>query len=117
MPYKGLLERLVSTVKGAQTALLLDSTGEVVVGAGDLGEGPRLIGAYQGIALARAREVDNRYSTGEIHHILCRYAGGNVILRPLKDGYYLVVSLVETANVGLGLHHSAETQERMNAEL
>jgi len=117
MPYQALLEKLVSSVEGAQAALLLDSTGEVVVGAGDLGEGPRLIGAYQGIALARAREVDNRYTTGEIDHILCRYDDGNVILRPLKDGYYLVVSLLSSASVGFGLFRSADTQERMNDAL
>jgi predicted regulator of Ras-like GTPase activity (Roadblock/LC7/MglB family) len=117
MPYLSILERLVGSVEGVQAALLLDANGEVVVLAGERGERQRLIGAYQGIALARARELDGRYATGEISHILCRYSGGHVILRPLKDGYYLVVSLVPSANVGLGLHRSAESQERMNEAL
>jgi predicted regulator of Ras-like GTPase activity (Roadblock/LC7/MglB family) len=117
MPYQSILERLVTSVDGAQGALLLDASGEVVVEAGERGERQRLIGAYQGIALARAREVDGRWETGEISHILCRYSEGHVILRPLKDGYYLVVSLVRSANVGLGLLRSAESQERMNDAL
>jgi predicted regulator of Ras-like GTPase activity (Roadblock/LC7/MglB family) len=117
MPYQSILERLVGSVDGAQGALLLDASGEVVVEAGERGERHRLIGAYQGIALARAREVDGRWETGEIDHILCRYSGGHVILRPLKDGYYLVVSLVPSANVGLGLLRSAESQKRMNEAL
>jgi predicted regulator of Ras-like GTPase activity (Roadblock/LC7/MglB family) len=89
----------------------------VVEAGGERDERQRLIGAYQGIALARARELDGRYATGEIHHVLCRYSGGHVILRPLKDGYYLVVSLSPSANVGLGLFRSAESQERMNEAL
>jgi predicted regulator of Ras-like GTPase activity (Roadblock/LC7/MglB family) len=117
LPYKAILERLVDSVDGVQAALLLDANGEVVVDAGERGERQRLIGAYQGIALARAREVDGRYATGEIQHVLCRYSGGHVILRPLKDGYYLVVSLAPSANVGLGLFRSAESQERMNEAL
>ena len=47
----------------------------------------------------------------------CRYATGQVILCPLKDGYYLVLSLASSANLGQGLHRSAETQRRMNAAL
>jgi hypothetical protein len=38
-------------------------------------------------------------------------------VRPLKDGYYLVVSLGLDADVARGLHHSAAVQERLNAEL
>ena len=117
MPYQALLDRLVGSVDGALGALLLDANGEVVVEAGHRQERHRLIGAYQGLALARARELQDHYSTGEILHILCRYSGGHVIVRPLKDGYYLVVALSATANVGQGVHRSAETQERIDAEL
>jgi predicted regulator of Ras-like GTPase activity (Roadblock/LC7/MglB family) len=115
--FQSLLDTLVGSVSGAQGALLLDANGEVVVEAGDSHERHRLIGAYQGIALARARELGDRYSTGQIRHILCRYSGGHVILRPLKEGYFLLVSLSPAANVGQGLHRSAWVQEQMNAEL
>ena len=117
MPYQALLDTLVRSVDGAQSALLLDGNGELVVEAGDRDERHRLIGAYQGIALAQARQLEERYATGEIRHILWRYAGGHVILRPLRDGYYLLLSLSPDANVGQCLHRSAETQERLNAEL
>lgn len=117
MPYQSLLDRLVQGVDGAQCALLLDSEGEVVVEAGAGGERHRLIGAYQGIALTRVRDTGERYDSGPIDHILCRYFFGHVILRPLKDGYYLVMSMAPDANVGQGLFHSAEARDRMNAEL
>lgn len=117
MSLQSLLDTLVGSVSGAEGALVLDANGEVVVEAGDGRERHRLIGAYQGIALARARELGARYATGEIRHILWRYSGGHVILRPLRDGYFLVVSLSPSGNVGQGLHRSASVQERMNAEL
>ena len=40
-----------------------------------------------------------------------------MILRPLKDGYYLVLSLPDHGRVGLGVHESARAQERLNREL
>ena len=117
MPYQRLLDRLVRSVAGAQGALLLDATGEVVVEAGDGHERHRLIGAYQGIALSKARALAHRHSAGEISHVVCRYSDGSVILQPLKDGYYLILSLGPEANVGQGLHRSADMRQRMNSEL
>ena len=117
MPYQKLLDALVRSVDGAEGALLLDANGELVVESGERHERHRLIGAYQGIALARARDVKDRYATGELRYIVCRYTDGHVILRPLRDGYYLVVALAASANVGQAIHRSAQTEERMNAEL
>ncbi len=117
MPFKGLLERLVRSVDGAKCVVMMDASGEVVFEAGDGQERHRLIGAYQGIALGRLKYAEKSCNTGGVRHIHCRYAGGQVILRPLKDGYYLVMSLSAAANVGQALHRSAETQARLDAEL
>jgi predicted regulator of Ras-like GTPase activity (Roadblock/LC7/MglB family) len=117
MPYESLLRSLVGSVDGALGALLMDVSGEVVVEAGSGEERHRLIGAYQGIALMRLRTAAERCETGAVQHVHCRYTGGHVILRPLRDGYYMVLSLAATANVGQALHRSAETQRRMDAAL
>jgi len=117
MPYQILLEDLMGRVDGAQAALLLDSEGEVVVEAGARDERHRLIGAYQGIALAAARRILDRHEAGGVGLILCRYATGTVILRPLKDGYYLVFALGPEASLAQGLWRSAETSERLELEL
>lgn len=117
MPYLKLLERLLTSAPGAQAALLLDAQGEVVVGAGARDDRHRLIGAYQGIALGVAQRTTQRYAAGPIHYIVCRYVWGAVILRPLKDGYYLLVSLVPEASLAQCVHRSAETQEGLDAEL
>ena len=64
LPYRRILEALLARVAGARTALLLDVQGEVVVGAGDLGERQRLIGAYQGILLGMASRTAGRFDVG-----------------------------------------------------
>jgi len=64
-----------------------------VVGAGDLDERQRLIGAYQGIALGMASRTAEALRRGRgpvppVRHTVDRWCS-----RTLKDGYYLVVSL------------------------
>jgi predicted regulator of Ras-like GTPase activity (Roadblock/LC7/MglB family) len=117
MPYQALLEELVRSVPGAEGALMLDSLGEVVVEAGVRDDRHRLIGAYQGIALLIAQKTSTRYAAGEVSHIVCRYSGGSLILRTLKDGYYLVVALQPNAPLARAMHRSALAQAGMNAAL
>lgn len=117
MPYQSVLETLVRSVPGVQAAIMLDSEGEVVVEAGAREERLRLIGAYQGIALAAARRTSARYASGPLTYMLTRYAWGQVIVRPLKDGYYMVLSLDADAAPGPGLHHSEQAQVRIDREL
>lgn len=112
-----LLEELVVATRGAEAALLLDAEGEVVVEAGQKHERHRLIGAYQGLALTEVRGVAERCGTGALDYVMRRHAGGSVILRPLKDGYYLVVALAPAAPIALAVYESARTQERFNEEL
>lgn len=117
MPYRLVLESLLRSVRGAQAALMFDALGDVVLEAGERQYRYRLIGAYQGIALATAQRTLTRHAAGDVQYMLCRYDAGHVILRPLKDGYYLVVSVTHDGDLAHGIHRSAEAQRRMNAEL
>jgi predicted regulator of Ras-like GTPase activity (Roadblock/LC7/MglB family) len=117
MPYRSVLDSVVRSVRGAQAALMFDALGDVVIETGETLDRHRLIGAYQGIALATAQRTLQRHAAGGVHYMLCRYAAGDVILRPLKDGYYLIVSLASDGDLAHGIRRSAEAQERMNAEL
>src|SRR5579859_6810243 len=115
--YLSLLEDILRSVSGADAALLLDKEGEVVVEAGAKLERHRLIGAYQGLTLAALSKVTERYELGGLEYLVRRHAAGSVILRPLRDGYYLVVSLSPGVPVGPGVFRSAVAQERLNEEL
>ena len=117
MPYQRILDELLKSV-GGHAALLLDAYGEVVVEAGAKDMRHRLIGAYQGIGLATARKTMAKHGgTGPIRYMLCRYVAGVVILRPLKDGYYLVLSMPVDGRVAEGIHRSELTQDKLNQEL
>ena len=117
MPYQALLDDLVERLPGARAALLLDAEGELVVDSGARDLRHRLIGAYQGIALADARRILDRYQGGNPGLLVCRYAQGTVIVRSLRDGYYLVLSLAPDASLAQGLRHSSDASERLRAEL
>jgi predicted regulator of Ras-like GTPase activity (Roadblock/LC7/MglB family) len=117
MPYQALLDDLVRRIPGAESALLLDVEGEVVMQSGARDDRHRLIGAYQGIALGAARRIFERYEGGEPGLLVTRYAKGTVIQRPLADGYYLVLALGRDASLALSLRHSAVAAERLREEL
>jgi predicted regulator of Ras-like GTPase activity (Roadblock/LC7/MglB family) len=117
VPYQELLDEIVGSVPGVHGALLLDSEGELVLESGARDFRHRLIGAYQGIALTIAHRVCDRYDVGRIRSLVCRYDWGTVILRPLKDGYYLLVSVGTDGHVAQAARLSTVTQERMNEEL
>ena len=117
MPYRRILETLLARVAGTRTALLLDVQGEIVVGAGDLGERQRLIGAYQGILLGMASRTAGRVAAGAIRSLVWRHAGGSVVLTTLKDGYYLVVSLDHSALPAVAARHCQEARARLDEEI
>jgi predicted regulator of Ras-like GTPase activity (Roadblock/LC7/MglB family) len=117
LPYLRLLEDLIALVPGVKGALMLDALGEVVVEVGARDDQQRLIGAYQGIALATLQQATARHDLGRPEFLVCRYTAGSLILRPLKDGYYLLVSLAPDASLGRGIDFSRETQLGLDAEL
>jgi predicted regulator of Ras-like GTPase activity (Roadblock/LC7/MglB family) len=117
LPYQKILDGLIRPGAGVDAALLVDSEGERVLQAGRADNRHRLIGAYQGIALSAARRTGERYEVGDIRYMLCRYEGGDVILRPLKDGYFLIIAIERAANLGVVLHHSEKAQDHMNEVL
>lgn len=117
MLYVPVLQSLLASVEGAYAALLLDSEGEVVVEAGDKQWRHRLIGAYEGIALATLKQIVARHALGSLDYVVRRHAGGSVILRPLKDGYYLMVSLGPRARVAEAIHRTVVAKVDLERDL
>ena len=117
MLYVPILESLLASVRGSQAALLLDSEGEVVVEAGDKHERHRLIGAYEGISLATLNQIFQRHEMGGLQYLVRRHAGGSVLLRPLKDGYFLVVSLRPDGALAEAVHRSASAKRSLDEDL
>jgi predicted regulator of Ras-like GTPase activity (Roadblock/LC7/MglB family) len=117
LPYRGIIEALLARVPGARTALLLDVQGEVVVGAGDLGERQRLIGAYEGIALGIVSRTASRFNAGAVRSLVRRHEGGAIVVSTLKDGYYLVLSLGPAALVPAAVRRVEEARQTLEDEI
>jgi len=117
MLYVPVLEDLLASLRGAHAALMLDSEGEVVVEAGDKQWRHRLIGAYEGISLSTIKKIVERHRMGALDYVLRRHTTGAVLLRPLKDGYYLLVSLGPDAPLWEAVHRSAVTKVSLDADL
>ena len=117
MPYQRILKTLLAGVAGARTALLLDSQGELVVGAGELGERERLVGAYSGITLGMALRSAERNNAGAIDNIVWRHENGSVVICPLKDGYYVALFLGPEALVAAGVRRVREARTPLDEEI
>jgi predicted regulator of Ras-like GTPase activity (Roadblock/LC7/MglB family) len=117
MIYRKILEDMLRAVDGSQGALMMDANGEVVERAGATDERMHLIAAYQGIALSSAQRTADRYNIGGIEYLVCRYEAGSIILRPLKEGFYLLLALAPEAILAHGLRHSASAKERLDVEM
>ena len=117
MPYRRIIEALLARVPGARTALLLDAQGEVVVGAGDLGERERLIGAYEGIALGMASRAATRFNAGAVRSLVWRHEGGAIVVSTLREGYYVLLSLAPTAFVPAAVRRAAEAGQKLEDEI
>jgi predicted regulator of Ras-like GTPase activity (Roadblock/LC7/MglB family) len=117
VPYRRILEALLALVPGSRTALLLDAQGEVVVGAGELDERHRLIGAYQGIALGMAARTASRFGGGAVRTIVSRHERGAVMLATLREGYYLILSLGPRALVAVAQRHCDDACRKLDEEI
>ncbi len=95
----------------------MDATGELVLAAGARDDRHALLAAYQGIALAHVRRVSERLGWGDLRYVVSRHRAGHVVLRPLRDGYYLVFTLGSEADLGRGVYVSSLIQERMDQAL
>ena len=91
----------------------------MVVGAGELDERHRLIGAYQGIALGMASRTAGALR-GAAGAARSSGATGRVVIlvTTLRDGYYLVLSLGPTrARWPSPQRQCEETRDRLNREI
>ena len=102
--FKEILKKTVDGLPGALGAIFADWEGESVeyqyAGPED---DIKLLGAHQGILLGIINGVSGSYGMGEVRCVLVSAESAKLVVRPLKDGYYLVVMLGPYANGGLAI--------------
>jgi predicted regulator of Ras-like GTPase activity (Roadblock/LC7/MglB family) len=120
--YRRILLDLLQTTRGSLGAIFLDSEGESVE---VITERPfdaddhdlRVIGAYQGIFLSRLKRLCDTLRAGSPQRFKVEFEKMNVLSCDLKDGYYLVLVVDDTANEGVAWRELERCRERIVAEI
>ncbi len=121
------LTELVTKVNGAFGAILTDSDGEAVsvfALPDQTDESPytgkerlQLIGAYHIITLRSCLSLSQRFNTGTVNHLICRFASATVLIKALKNNYALMLAMRADGHVGKGLLYLNEIAEIINQDL
>ena len=122
MLFRRILLDLLQTTRGSLGAIFLDSEGESVE---VITERPfdaddhdlRVIGAYQGIFLSRLQRLCDTLHAGRPQRFKVEFEKMNVLSCDLKDGYYLVLVVDDTANEGAAWRALEACRERIVEEL
>lgn len=115
-----ILNEMLATTRGALAAIFLDYEGETVelVCDRDLSDHDlRILGAYQGIFLTRLRALCAHAGAGDPQRFKIEFATNSVLSFDVKDGYYVVLLVDETANEGVAWRKLERCRERLLAEM
>jgi predicted regulator of Ras-like GTPase activity (Roadblock/LC7/MglB family) len=105
VPFAVLLEQLVSSIKGATGALILESDGEAVQWHCSTGsELLRLRSAYLVNVLESCRAATTRLKLGKLGHITINYDGARFVAREVNPGYYLLIQLEANTNIASAVY-------------
>ena len=122
MLFRRILLDLLQTTHGSLGAIFLDSEGETVevtterpLDADD--HDLRVIGAYQGIFLSNLKRLCETLRAGAPHRFKVEFEKMNVLSCDLKDGYYLVLVVDESANEGIAWRQLERCRARIVEEL
>ena len=122
MLFRRILLDLLQTTRGSLGAIFLDSEGESVE---VITERPfdaddhdlRVIGAYQGIFLSQLQRLCDALNAGAPRRFKVEFEKWNVLSCDLKDGYYLVLVVDDSANEGVAWRELERCRDRIIVEL
>lgn len=118
MPFKALLKELVSSVEGATGAIFLDSEGEAVQWYSDQDdERLQLRGAYIMVALRGFRDSAARLMLGSIRYLVLEYESASFIVQEIDRGYFVVLELESSANIGQAIYRTQPVVARLRREI
>lgn len=116
-PYSATLRKLLDSVDGAVAAGFADYDGESVQFEGTLdADTHRLLLAYQGIVLHHLQSVHQVFGETPTR-ISCRHQNLQVIIEPLKSGYFVVLTLKPNSNLYRAGHCLEQTAQELNQDL
>lgn len=108
---------MLSSVKGARSAILLDGEGESVAEAGTSDRDMRFLGAWKEIHLDHIREIAKRLKIGSVRAVLFTHDEGNELIVPISGEYSLLVFLSSYAHMREALQTLKITVELLQVEV
>ena len=100
MPFKALLGELISSVEGAESAIIMDASGEAVQWQPDGdGERLRLRAAYVAVVFQNCNAAVRNLELGRMNRLVNEYDGASFIIEELEGDYLVAVELNYSANI------------------
>ena len=101
MPFKSLLQGMLDLLPGAVGAIIADWEGEAVDQVTRMDDFEiKVLGAHKGIILTQLREALQRLDGGALEEVLIHFEQGTVLITPLSEDYFLVLTVEPQVMVG-----------------
>ena len=118
MPFKKLLGALLENVPGAQGAIVADWEGEAVDQVGHMDEYElKVLGAHKGVILHNMRDVVDRLGDDELKEIVITTARAQMIILPVTNEYFLVLTLNRADVLGRALFEARRCLQGLHKEI
>jgi predicted regulator of Ras-like GTPase activity (Roadblock/LC7/MglB family) len=108
---------LVSTIKGATGAILLEADGEAVGCYSPNAERLRLRGAYAAVVLKSCRAAADRAKLGGVSCLTLEYAGADFVAQQINRDCFVLLELNPTVNRGEALFRIKPLVEKLRYEI
>jgi len=118
MPFKNLLQEMLDRLPGARGAIIADWEGEAVDQVARIDDFEiKVLGAHKGIILSRLREALQRLDGGELEEVLIQYQNAKVLIVPLNEDYFLVLTIDTHEMVGKAAFELRRCAARLRQEI
>jgi predicted regulator of Ras-like GTPase activity (Roadblock/LC7/MglB family) len=118
VPFKAVLGELVSSVRDATSAIVLEADGEAVqwhtLGSEEM---LRLRCAYIAVVMQSLRASASRLGLGRSGCFVLEYDGATFVIGELDESYFVALELGPAANVGLAIHRIRPAVARLRLAL
>lgn len=118
MSFKALLGQLVTSVPGAQGAILADWEGEAVDQYGLMDDYDlKVMGAHKGVILHNMREVVARLGDDHLSEIVITTTQAQTLVLPVTGDYFLVLTLDRSDALGRALFEARRCAQSLRKEI
>jgi len=104
VPFIALLGELISSVEGAESAIIMDASGEAVQwqSNGD-GEQLRLRAAYVAVVFQNCKTAARNLELGRMNRLVVEYDGASFIIEEIEGDYLVAIELNYSASISEAL--------------